>query len=76
MDAWSAAFLAFLRGSNYQNVQMKTGNIKNIFNLLFVPETRTKDLGQPPSIDSLIQYMIENGALSCDADMVTVTPEN
>lgn len=64
LQFWDSAFVAYLRDSNYHNTELKENNIKNIYNMLFVYECRNKGLGEPPQIDELVSFMIENGSLS------------
>lgn len=69
LKTWESAFIAYLRDSNYQNTHLKENNIKNIYNMLFVYECRDKNMGEPPHIEELIMFMIENGSLSRDNDV-------
>lgn len=72
---WSYKFLAFLRDSKYDgpDTKMKTHNFTNIYNLLFVPGMRHEDLGDPPSPDDVIQYMINQGLLEKDGEFLRVS---
>lgn len=69
LKTWESAFIAYLRDSNYHNTQLRENNIKNIYNMLFVYECRNKNMGEPPQIEDLMIFMIENGTLSRENDV-------
>lgn len=71
---WSSSFLAFLRDSQYDgpDTKMKVSNLTNIFNLLFVPGQRHKDVGDPPAPDDLIHYMVTQGLLEKEGEFLRV----
>lgn len=76
MEEWSNAFYSFLTDTKYQDTKLKKHNLNNIYNLLFLPsysEGRNLNMGQPPLLDNLILYMIENGKLMADGDDIMVT---
>lgn len=73
MEEWSKAFLEFLKDSNYDQATMKVHNYKNLFNLLFVPGCRSKNMSATPSPDDLISYMKENGSLTEDGEFLRMT---
>ena len=76
LEEWSKAFLEFLKDSNYDKAALKVNNYKNLFALLFVPGCRSKNMSPPPSLDSLINYMKENGSLTEDGEFLRMTCVN
>lgn len=72
---WSGSFLAFLRDSQYDgpNTKLKVSNLTNIYKLLFVPDQRHKDMGEPPAPEDLIQYMISQEVLKNDGEYLRVS---
>ncbi|KAL7644463.1 UNVERIFIED_CONTAM: hypothetical protein RMT77_005295 [Armadillidium vulgare] len=67
MEKWFNAFHGFLESSNYLESRLQKHNLQNIFNLLFIPQTRfDPSLENPPEFEALYDYMIEQGKISVD----------
>ncbi|CAL4172303.1 unnamed protein product [Meganyctiphanes norvegica] len=63
---WATTFVSYLKESKYNSEggHLKTKNLQNIYNLLFSPESRFRNMGKAPAFNEILEYMKENGLIT------------